>query len=369
MQVTPVALLTRLPPGAAAAASAAAADASPPSLALAAVGDALDVGGSEEGLLRGHGTMALHPPEEGSGGGGGGGGADACLAPSSGLVATLTGAITRVDRLVSVRPLASGRYTADLGDVVVGRVVEVGGKRWRLDLGGRAEAALLLAAAGALPGGAAARKKTAADEAAMRSLFAEGDLIAAEVQALHGDGSVLVHTRSKKYGRLAGGQVVRLRPASVRRLARQFNALPSIGVDVILGVNGWVWVGPSGSVAGLAETGGGAAGGGAPFGAILGDEQEEEEEDGEGMDADGPPVHPYPPPPPPTVAQRRAVARAAAAVRALAGCGLLVDPPSIEAAVGKADAAGVASAAMETDCAFLGGLVSASPRQGGRLVV
>jgi len=361
MQVTPVSPLTRLPPGAAAAAAAANAGARPPpSLALAAVGDALDACGSEDGLLRGHGTMALHPPGEDGAAGGGGAADPATLSPSAGLVATLTGAVARVDRLVSVRPLAAGRYAADLGDVVVGRVVEVAGKRWRLDLGGRAEAALLLAAAGALPRGAAARRKTAADEASMRGLFAEGDLLAAEVQALHGDGSVLVHTRSRKYGRLSGGQVVCVRPPSIKRLGRQFNAAPAIGVELILGVNGWVWVGPSGTVAGLADGGGGGGGGGAaaPFGAILGDDEGEGEEDeAAAMDADRPPVDPYPAPPPPTPAQRRAVARAAAAVRALGGCGLLVDPAAIEAAVLAADALGLATADMDSDARFLGGLL------------
>jgi len=372
MQVTPVASLTRLPPGPAAAAAVAASgsstDTTPALGTLAAVGDALDAGGGENGLLRGHGTMAAHPPG-GEGGGTGEENENAGAAPdpsssSAGLVATLTGAITRVDRLVSVRPLQAGRYAADLGDVVVGRVTEVGAKRWRLDLGGRAEAALLLAAAGSLPGGGGARKKTAADEAAMRSLFAEGDLLAAEVQALHADGSVLVHTRSRKYGRLAGGAVACVRPPAIRRGARQFNACPGIGVDLILGVNGWVWVGPAGSVAGLAGGGGGGGAGGAgaaPFGAILGDDEEDGGADGAGaaaMDADGPPVDPYPAPPPPTPTQRAAVARAAAAVRALAGVGLLVDPRSVEAAVRAADAGGVATPAMDSDPVYLAGLLT-----------
>jgi exosome complex RNA-binding protein Rrp4 len=350
MQVTPVAHLTRLPAGPAAAAAAAATLAAdngalPPSLPLAVVGDALDAGGAgDDGLLRGHGTMAVHPPPSTAAGGGG----DAADSSPGGLAATLTGAVSRVDRLVSVRPLAGGRYTPDLGDVVLARVLEVGGRRWRLDVGGRSDAALLLAAAGSLPGGGASRRKTAEDEAAMRALFAEGDLLAAEVQATHADGSLLVHTRSKKYGRLAGGQLVCVRPASVRRCPRQFNALPAAGVDVILGLNGWVWVAPAGTVAGLAGAdggGGGGGGAGAPFGAIMGDDADEDD----GIDGDedvlgvagGRAADPYPPPPPPTPAQRAAVARAAAAVRALAAVGRSVDPAAIEGVVAGSAGVGV----------------------------
>ena len=40
------------------------------------------------------------------------------------LVATVSGVVEKVNRLVTVRTLHS-RYSAEVGDVVVGRVVEV----------------------------------------------------------------------------------------------------------------------------------------------------------------------------------------------------------------------------------------------------
>lgn len=37
----------------------------------------------------------------------------------------------------------------------------------------------------------------------MRFVYEEGDLIAAEVQQLHADGSIVLHTRSHKYGKVS----------------------------------------------------------------------------------------------------------------------------------------------------------------------
>lgn len=64
---------------------------------------------SQDGFLRGHGTQMVDGK----------------------LVATLCGVVERVNKLVYVRPLKS-RYTAEQGDVVIGRVTEVRRMRMRL---------------------------------------------------------------------------------------------------------------------------------------------------------------------------------------------------------------------------------------------
>lgn len=56
-----------------------------------------------------------------------------------------------MNKLVSVRPLSS-RYVAELGDVVVGRVADVAGKRWKVDVAAQQAAVLMLSAVN-LPGG------------------------------------------------------------------------------------------------------------------------------------------------------------------------------------------------------------------------
>jgi exosome complex component RRP4 len=173
----------------------------------------------QDGFLRGHGTQVVDGK----------------------LMATLCGVIERVNKLVSVRPLSS-RYVAELGDVVVGRVADVAGKRWKVDVAAQQAAVLMLSAVN-LPGGIQ-RRRTAEDELNMRQLYGEGDLISAEVQSFYADGAVALHTRSLKYGKLAGGQLVQVQHNLIKRQKQHFVALEALGVDIIFGVNGAVWIAP-----------------------------------------------------------------------------------------------------------------------------
>jgi exosome complex component RRP4 len=157
---------------------------------------------------------------------------------SGALHAALAGVVERVNKLVTVRAL-HGRYCGEVGDVVVGRVRDVGSKRWRVDVSGRQDAALLLSSVN-LSGGVQ-RRRTQEDQLNMRSFFAEEDLISAEVHSVFADGSLSLHARSLKYGKLENGQLVRVPCSAMRRLKQHFVALPC-GVDAILGLNGHVWL-------------------------------------------------------------------------------------------------------------------------------
>lgn len=57
----------------------------------------------------------------------------------------------QVNRLITVRPFKS-RYGGEIGDVVVGRIIETSQKKWKVDISARQDAALLLSAIN-LPGG------------------------------------------------------------------------------------------------------------------------------------------------------------------------------------------------------------------------
>lgn len=46
------------------------------------------------------------------------------------------------------------------------------------------------------------RRKLESDELQMRIFFEEGDLLVAEVQALFSDGTMSLHTRSLRYGKV-----------------------------------------------------------------------------------------------------------------------------------------------------------------------
>ncbi|KAL0942215.1 Exosome complex component rrp4 [Colletotrichum truncatum] len=163
------------------------------------------------------------------------------------IVSSVAGTVTRTNKLLSVRPLRA-RYTPEIGDLVVGRIVEVQAKRWRVDVGS-SQLAILQISAINLPGGIL-RKRTDTDELQIRSFFAEGDLVVAEVQQLHQDGAASLHTRSLKYGKLRNGVFVAVTGTGggggvVRAKRQQWvmdAARGAAKVHITLGVNGFIWI-------------------------------------------------------------------------------------------------------------------------------
>ncbi|KAJ5965957.1 Ribosomal protein L27 [Penicillium waksmanii] len=193
---------------------------------------------------------------------------------STSIIATVAGKVQQTNKLLSVHPLRA-RYIPEIGDLVVGRIVEVQSKRWKVDVAAPLLAQLPLSAIN-LPGGIL-RRRTSADELQIRTFFSEGDLVVAEVQSVHQDGSASLHTRSLKYGKLrngvflavtgtggsgassssvkggvgsgsgssaaaassgTGGGVVRSR----RQVWTHTTANGGGEVDIILGVNGYIWI-------------------------------------------------------------------------------------------------------------------------------
>lgn len=178
--------------------------------------------------MRGHGTFAATD--------------DA----SSAIRSTLAGTLQKTNKLLSVVPLRA-RYTPEIGDLVVGRIAEVQSRRWKVDVAAPLHSHLLLSSIN-LPGGAL-RRRTSVDELNIRSFFGEGELLVAEVQSLFQDGSASLHTRSLKYGKLRNGYFMAVSGmgggAGVVRSKRQIFTIQTAKggeVDVILGVNGYIWI-------------------------------------------------------------------------------------------------------------------------------
>jgi exosome complex component RRP4 len=139
-----------------------------------------------------------------------------------------------------VVPLKS-KYVGEIGDVVIGRITEIQKKRWKVDTNSRLDSVLLISSIN-LPGGEL-RKRTAEDEQGMRKLLQEEDLLSAEVQNVFVDGSLSLHTRSLKYGKLSQGILVSVSPSLIKRRKNHFHNLPC-GVSVIIGNNGYIWISP-----------------------------------------------------------------------------------------------------------------------------
>ncbi|SCV05024.1 LANO_0G16820g1_1 [Lachancea nothofagi CBS 11611] len=152
--------------------------------------------------------------------------------------ASVAGTVSRVNRLLSVIPLR-GRYAPETGDHVIGRIAEVGNRRWKVDIGAKQHAVLMLGSVN-LPGGVL-RRKSESDELQMRSFLKEGDLLNAEVQSLFQDGSASLHTRSLKYGKLRNGVFLQVPSPLVVRSKNHTHNLPG-NVTIILGVNGFIWL-------------------------------------------------------------------------------------------------------------------------------
>ncbi|KAF6018664.1 EXOSC2 [Bugula neritina] len=179
-----------------------------------------DLISKDSGYMRGHGTY--FDVDEGK------------------ILASVAGCVERVNKLICVRPLKT-RYIGEVGDVVIGRITEVGNKRWKVDAHTVLDSVLLLSCVN-LPGGEL-RKRSEEDERMMREYLSEGDLISAEVQTVYSDGHLSLHTRSLKYGKLGQGILVKVSPSLVKRCKNHFHNLPC-GVTVILGNNGYIWICP-----------------------------------------------------------------------------------------------------------------------------
>ncbi|XP_016497446.1 exosome complex component RRP4 homolog [Nicotiana tabacum] len=172
----------------------------------------------EDGALKGHGTLDM----------------------GKNVVATVCGVVERVNKLVYVRSLRA-RYKPEIGDIIVGRVIEVAPKRWRLEINFSQDAVLMLSSMN-LPDGIQ-RRRTAIDELNMRTIFVENDVICAEVRGFQHDGSLHLQARSQKYGKLERGRLLTIPPYLVKRRKQHFHHLDQYGVDLILGCNGFIWIG------------------------------------------------------------------------------------------------------------------------------
>lgn len=178
---------------------------------------------SHSGYMRGHGTFLTLDNE---------------------LVSSVAGKVTQINKLISVHA-PRARFVGETGDVVVGRIIEVqvNQRRWKVETGARLDSVLLLNHIN-LPGGEL-RRKTTEDEMMMRSYFKEGDLIVSEVQSTFQDGSLSLHTRSLRYGRVGQGALVKVPPFLVERCKVLFHNLPMLGVHLILANNGYIWISAS----------------------------------------------------------------------------------------------------------------------------
>ena len=179
------------------------------------------------------------------------------------LIAAVTGIVQRVNKLISVEPTAGANtlYQPAVGDLIVGRIMTVGATRWNVLLTAYTRLAALPLSGVHLPDGIQ-RIRTAQDARDMRLYLQPGDLISAEIhkvaQTADNSGTVFLHTRSIRYGKLEQGCVVQVPPMLVPRRKTHWTSLvvavvgdgnnndseeeERVEVEVLLGCNGMIWM-------------------------------------------------------------------------------------------------------------------------------
>lgn len=173
-------------------------------------------------FLRGHGTFLEHSVDQ-----------------QEHLIASVVGRVERVNKLLHVQNSAANVYNGHVGDLVVGRIVAVAATRWKVQLTGTSRFASLPLSGVHLPGGIQ-RVRTAQDARDMSQWLAKGDLVSAEVHKVQNDGTLMLHTRSHRYGKLENGCVLVVPPALVARRKNHYATL--LGFDVLWGCNGMIWM-------------------------------------------------------------------------------------------------------------------------------
>ncbi|XP_010415031.1 PREDICTED: exosome complex component RRP4 homolog [Camelina sativa] len=157
------------------------------------------------------------------------------------LLATVCGVVVHVDKLVYVRNLRA-KYKPEVNDVVVGRVIEdfeVSQSYWRVELNSTQYGVLKLSSTN-MPD-AVQKRKRFVDELNMRDIIVEDDVVCWAV--IHRDGRLELKALSHKYGKLDNGELLKVDPYLVKKTMSHFHYLESLGIDLILGRNGFIWIG------------------------------------------------------------------------------------------------------------------------------
>jgi exosome complex RNA-binding protein Rrp4 len=154
------------------------------------------------------------------------------------IISSVAGVVHTINKLILVNPKKSS-YKPDVGDVVIGRILSVDKKSWRVNITSNRDANLNLTAIN-LPKGEQ-RRRSEDDIMQMRAFFEENDLLSGEVQQVHSDGGVNIQTRNLKYGKLKNGVLVEVNPSFVKKMKHHFFDLTN-DVKCIIGMNGNIWI-------------------------------------------------------------------------------------------------------------------------------
>ena len=154
------------------------------------------------------------------------------------IIASVLGKVNTISKLVTVIP-SKFPYVPEVGDVIIGRIISVEKKLWRVNLNAQREGILNLTAIN-LPQGEQ-RIRNEEDQMSMRIYFKENDLFSGEIQQITQNGNIHIQTRNLKYGKLKNGILVKVNHSLIKKKKHQFIEIV-YNIKIILALNGYCWI-------------------------------------------------------------------------------------------------------------------------------
>ena len=156
------------------------------------------------------------------------------------IYSTVIGLVEVRKDMIRVIPL-EGPYIPEVGDNVLGKIVDVRFSNWSVDIGAPYEANLRVQDA--------TEERIDLLKTDLRKIFDIGDIIYAKIKAYNEINQIDLTTKGMPFrgGPLRGGQLVTITPSKVPRLIGKGGSMINMikkltNTRIIVGQNGWVWV-------------------------------------------------------------------------------------------------------------------------------
>ncbi|MDD2655015.1 MAG: exosome complex RNA-binding protein Rrp4 [Candidatus Nanoarchaeia archaeon] len=154
------------------------------------------------------------------------------------IVASRIGLAQVKGRVIQVIPL-TGPYMPEVGDVVIGRIVDMNYNGWEIDIGHHIKPFLTV-------NDVVPKFKQRSSNFDMARIFNIGDIIRVTIiKAAKND--IKLGTRDRTFGRLNNGILVKIPSVKVPRVIGKKGSMISLlkdfsGCRIFVGKNGWIWI-------------------------------------------------------------------------------------------------------------------------------
>ncbi len=148
------------------------------------------------------------------------------------------GIYTGSGNTISTRPL-TGKYYPHVGDLVIGKIIDVGLTMWRLDIGSPYEGVLFVSNA--------TRRKFDPVRHDARKIYDVGDVVRAKIIAFDRTKDPSLTTLDRGLGKLSGGKIISVSPTKISRIIGHRGSMINIikkytRTNILVGQNGRIWV-------------------------------------------------------------------------------------------------------------------------------